>query len=106
MLVRVSSLSGAGRGAGAWAHADAPGPGGRDRKCVRPALLRHRHRSFFLDTVGRHALKPDLVHHLPTPRDGVLRQAMVPASGIGALAESVDTARGTGVGGNAHGGQV
>ncbi|MER5221348.1 McrC family protein [Streptomyces flaveus] len=47
--------------------------------------LRHRvggrpepqDRNFFLDTAGRHVLKPDLVHYLPSPRDGVLRQAVV-----------------------------
>ncbi|MGW1882067.1 McrC family protein [Streptomyces sp. NPDC001970] len=47
--------------------------------------LRHRiggrpepqDRNFFLDTAGRHVLQPDLVHYLPTPHDGVLRQAVV-----------------------------
>jgi 5-methylcytosine-specific restriction enzyme subunit McrC len=47
--------------------------------------LRHRvggrpepqDRNFFLDAKGRHVLKPDLVHYLPSPRDGVLRQAVV-----------------------------
>jgi len=47
--------------------------------------LRHRvggrpepqDRNFFLDTEGRHVLKPDLVHYLPSPHDGVLRQAVV-----------------------------
>ncbi|MFE5029578.1 McrC family protein [Streptomyces sp. NPDC056656] len=34
-------------------------------------------RNFFLDAAGRHVLKPDLVHYLPSPRDGVLRQAVV-----------------------------
>jgi 5-methylcytosine-specific restriction enzyme subunit McrC len=34
-------------------------------------------RHFFLDTAGRHVLKPDLVHYLPSPHDGVLRQAVV-----------------------------
>ncbi|MFJ4520626.1 McrC family protein [Streptomyces sp. NPDC088810] len=47
--------------------------------------LRHRvggrpepqDRNFFLDVEGRHVLKPDLVHYLPSPHDGVLRQAVV-----------------------------
>ncbi|MDW4905948.1 hypothetical protein RB628_11535 [Streptomyces sp. ADMS] len=47
--------------------------------------LRHRaggrpephDRNFHLDTAGRHVLKPDLVHYLPSPYDGVLRQAVV-----------------------------
>ncbi|MFD7806388.1 hypothetical protein ACFV4H_07790 [Streptomyces cellulosae] len=47
--------------------------------------LRHRvggrpepqDRNFSLDTAGRHVLKPDLVHYLPSPRDGALRQAVI-----------------------------
>ncbi|MFJ2020606.1 McrC family protein [Streptomyces nodosus] len=47
--------------------------------------LRHRvggrpesqDRNFSLDTAGKHVLKPDLVHYLPSPHDGVLRQAIV-----------------------------
>ncbi|WP_225100746.1 McrC family protein [Streptomyces sp. CoH27] len=47
--------------------------------------LRHRiggrpepqDRTFHLDTAGRHVLKPDLVHYLPSPHDRVLRQAVV-----------------------------
>ncbi len=47
--------------------------------------LRHRvggrpepqDRSHFLDAAGRHRLKPDLVHYLPSPHDGVLRPAAV-----------------------------
>lgn len=34
-------------------------------------------RSHFLDTAGRHRLKPDLVHYLPSPHDGVQRPAAV-----------------------------
>ncbi|WP_306334481.1 McrC family protein [Streptomyces sp. KL118A] len=47
--------------------------------------LRHRiggrpepqDRNFYLDSARKHALKPDLVHYLPSPNDGVLRQAVV-----------------------------
>ncbi|MGY5007978.1 hypothetical protein ACWCY6_07750 [Streptomyces sp. 900105755] len=47
--------------------------------------LRHRvggrpepqDRSHFLDAAGRHVLKPDLVHYLPSPHDGVQRPAVV-----------------------------
>ncbi|WP_416982989.1 McrC family protein [Streptomyces sp. T028] len=47
--------------------------------------LRHRvggrpepqDRSHFLDAAGRHPLKPDLVHYLPSPHDGVQRPAAV-----------------------------
>ncbi|MFF4565722.1 McrC family protein [Streptomyces sp. NPDC001435] len=47
--------------------------------------LRHRvggrpepqDRSFFLDTEGKHVLKPDLVHYLAAPHDGVLRPSAV-----------------------------
>ncbi|GGT39588.1 McrC family protein [Streptomyces chromofuscus] len=34
-------------------------------------------RNFSLDVAGRHVLKPDLVHYLPSPRDGSMRQAVV-----------------------------
>ncbi|MER6633278.1 restriction endonuclease [Streptomyces sp. NPDC000987] len=47
--------------------------------------LRHRvggrpeaqDRGHFLDTAGRHPLRPDLVHYLPSPHDGVQRPAAV-----------------------------
>ncbi|MEU5638393.1 McrC family protein [Streptomyces milbemycinicus] len=47
--------------------------------------LRHRvggrpepqDRNHFLDTARRHRLKPDLVHYLPSPHDGIQRPAVV-----------------------------
>ncbi|MFH8803134.1 hypothetical protein ACH4F6_26620 [Streptomyces sp. NPDC017936] len=36
-----------------------------------------RDRNFSLDVADRHVPEPDLVHYLPSPRDGTMRQAVV-----------------------------
>lgn len=36
-----------------------------------------RNRDFYLDAAKKHVLKPDLVHYLPSPHDGVMRQAVI-----------------------------
>ncbi|MGC2998409.1 5-methylcytosine restriction system specificity protein McrC [Streptomyces sp. G35A] len=64
----------------AWTEPGRGRPGRSAKSCAcasRAARAAGPERNFSLDVAGRHVLKPDLVHYLPSPRDGVMRQAVV-----------------------------